>query len=922
MTYEVKVEFDISGLGVYTDFTRINDVCRMLGDGKEGVDIKRGRASGTGRIPPTRVEFKYIDDEAFLNDENGESPYYRQLTEFTPMIITVDGNIRVYAELASIRVDRIEQGHVILVIEGAGIKRRLGHGVWSRPLRSPAYRAYASPDNADERLFYAPLEESSNATVLEVFGNTGSIEFTDSISFGQYTNAPSSERMLTFGSAGQLIAQIPSYTSTQHKVCSLWTMPSTSLAAGTSIMRLYCTGGNIDFIDLEYGVTSDGTLRFMAYQDGVLIDDANFVGWAGHIINRHFFISLEFTQDGADLDTRVLIVNSDSELFNDDPLTGVTIGRIESVVVAPEDCSGASFGHLIVGNSTTAFSNYISSIGLDGDTVLGFRGFSGEPADDRMARLCAEEGVLFGRFSASQFGGGDGTKLGPQPIKPFLDILELCAEADGGMLYENLTSPVLIYRTRRSLYNQAPIYTADYGDLVPPLLAIRDDQGRQNDVTASNDNGTKQRYVIPDGDYLHYSTEAPPSGMSTVPGSANLNLGVDTDTILHASWRAHHGAWRASRLPSIKYNLARPVTASDTALVLGLHLTDPGHLMKQGTVGATKWLPPDHVLGIVQGYREQAAQIGHQFEVAVTPGDAWEIKVPDAYASILANNIDANDVDLYVDPGALGLAWTESDIFYAQIAGDVFKVSSSSTLTPAFINAGAIASANNGAVTPALPAGITADVGQSLFIWATIRNSGTGVPDDESGWETLVTFGNTKLYHRYYRNGDSAPQITFTGGVANADCLARMFAFSGVSRSFASGTKLVPAAATLLNGSAANVAYPALTLGRDGTAMMFLWKQDDATGYAPPGSMTEMADNSSTAGDDASIAAYYQLTAAAFDAGSVTVTGGASAISRAVVLAFRPLQRFLSVERDILGNAAAHSVGDEIHVWRQGVTGL
>jgi hypothetical protein len=920
----VELNFDVNGLGSYTDFTRINDTCRMLGgDGTSGVTITEGRRTAGGRLPPRLVELEYLDDEGLLNDENGESPYYRKIVEFTPMLILVDGSIEASVELAAIRVKEIRDGHTILAIEGAGIKRRLGQGVWQKPIRSPAYRALSSAENDTERIFYAPMEEAAGATTFEIFKNIGSMSFTGTLTFGGYTASPSSERMVTFNSANAMIfAEIPSYSSSQHKICTLWTLPTPSLAANTLIMRVYCTGGNTDFIDVKYAASGDGSLILIAYGNGVVIDNANSVGWGDIIIGRHFFMSLELTQNGANLDTRVLIVNSDGAAQNDDPLTGVTIGRVQYVALGQTDCTGASVGHLIVGNLTTAFGNYISTVGTDGVPVLGTQGYNGEWADDRIQRLANEEGFSVLVHSSSQFGGGDTVRLGPQPLKPLLEIMELSAEADGGILDEDNTAFNFVYRTRRSLANQAPSVTLVYSDISPPLLPVRDDQGRQNDVTVANTNGTTQRYIIPDGDYLHYSTEAPPNGMNDIAAKTDLNLYDDTDTELQAAWRAHHGSWRASRVPNLNYNLSRAGLAGDTVLDSGFYFLRVGDTIKQGTIGASKWVAPDHMLLMVQGIRKTFGKFGKQYSLTATPGDSWENKVTDSDGSTLANPINSTDIDLYIDPGELGPAWTENDNFYAQINGDVFKVTFSLTLTPTYIGAGAIASANNGPVTPALPAGITVDEGQSLFIWATIRNSGTGTPDDEPGWDTIVSFGNTKLYHRYYETGVTAPQITFTGGVANADCLARMFAFSGVSKSLCSGTKLVPAAATQLNGSAQNVAYPALTLARDGTAMMFLWKQDDATGYAPPGSMTEIADNSSTAGDDASIAAYYQLTAAEFAAGSVTVTGGAAAISRAIVLAFRPMQQFFGVTRDVLNNAAAHSVGDAVHVWRQGVTGL
>lgn len=198
-----------------------------------------------------------------------------------------------------------------------------------------------------------------------------------------------------------------------------------------------------------------------------------------------------------------------------------------------------------------------------------------------------------------------------------------------------------------------------------------------------------------------------------------------------------------------------------------------------------------------------------------------------------------------------------------------------------FVASSAAVMDNNASVTPTLPAGIAA--GDLLLILASIRNSGTGTVNTPAGWTALVTSGNMVLLGRRYVAGDTAPTITFAGGVANADTLAQMAAFRN--------TELLPDASTSqLNASAQNVAYPALTAPGDNHLLIVAgWKQDDwAT--AVLGGSTQIGAPFSTAGDDAGQVWNYLIETAAGNvtANVFTVTGGAAAISRALVAFFAP----------------------------------
>lgn len=197
-----------------------------------------------------------------------------------------------------------------------------------------------------------------------------------------------------------------------------------------------------------------------------------------------------------------------------------------------------------------------------------------------------------------------------------------------------------------------------------------------------------------------------------------------------------------------------------------------------------------------------------------------------------------------------------------------------------FVAAGTAATGNNASVAPALPAGLVAH--DLMVLAASIRNSGTGTVNTPTGWALMRAFGNVGIFGRYYVAGDAAPTVSFTGGVANADTLARIEAWRSASITPTTGVDQ-------LNGSAQDIAYPALTVPDDDMLLIEVaWKQDDfsATPTARSG-FTSGGNWISTAGDDAGMAMWYQIQTAATNlpSGTHTVTGGAAAISRSITIA-------------------------------------
>jgi hypothetical protein len=206
-------------------------------------------------------------------------------------------------------------------------------------------------------------------------------------------------------------------------------------------------------------------------------------------------------------------------------------------------------------------------------------------------------------------------------------------------------------------------------------------------------------------------------------------------------------------------------------------------------------------------------------------------------------------------------------------------------VTITYVGAGTAATGNNASVTPGAITGIAA--GDLVLIQASIRNTGTGTVTAPAGWTAVKTQGSMTVLGRFWQAGDAMPLVTFASGVANADTMAQGIAFRGVASDAL--TYLVTAAQA--NGSAANIAFPALDVPGDGMAIVIAaWKQDDASGYSTPSLFTAVGLVSTTTGDDASQALYYKIETTEGDVGasSITVTGGASAVSAAIVLTLHP----------------------------------
>ncbi len=912
--YDVTVEIYVDD--AWLDITRLDENTHVIGD----VTITRGASDQQGEPVPTTVEFRYLDNLMTLDGENPRSAYYRKISvPGTPLRVKLDGEIRASVEITAMSIEPGEKPTINYVnVTATGLLDTLDEG--QKPLKTALFRSILA---SNPKSFW-PLNEGSEATQFSSGLPGGTPLVNNGVTPGAI-EGPTGERF-------------PNIAGGEDFVSAVGSVASNISATGWAVEFMFYIGERnqpeeqISQIALIWYI-GDKTWRaqigynpFNATPPNLLIAERGgspFLSDNDTALNGWNYALVTYEQVGADVQMELYLNGANVSSYTDvgktlsAPNSQVIVGQVEPPLIFEFTFQDASVGML-------AFYDLADAV----DHSDAAFGYLAEAAGARMVRLAAEEGIAL-----SVEGDADDTEpLGAQTADTFLGLLKEGAEVDLGILTESRTALELRYRTRVSLYSQAVTAPLDFAHLMPGFRPTADNLRLVNDITVTRRDGSSGQYAIPDGDHWHWSTEQPPDGAGVRDGGTpSLALATDAQILPQAGWRAHLGSWREKRFPTVTFQIAKPVF--ETADVTAVRLLDLGDLLVLDMTGAPAYVPYDELRLMVQGYTEVLSRKLHTLTLNTTPADIYEVQSVDADGSALAAPMTDVATSAKIAPPTIGYAWTEdaNDLpFHIKINGDPMTVTALASDTPAFIAAGVVAHGNNASVVPSLPAGITAGVGQLLLIFAAIRNSGTGTVNTPTGWTTIVDFGNCRLMGRHYVSGDTAPTVTFTGGVANADTTAQMAAFSGLSMVIGSGTRLVPAAATLLNASAQNIATPAIDVQWNGGVLLFLgWKQDDWTSVAlaatTPAPDAEIGEPDTTTGDDHGIVWDYDITTANTDraatATGFAVTGGASAISRSALVSLRPLQT-ATVTRNIAGVAIAHSVGEEVRGWRMGVNAL
>ncbi|MFM9669331.1 hypothetical protein [Streptomyces galilaeus] len=510
-------------------------------------------------------------------------------------------------------------------ITASGLLRRMGQG--QKPLDSTLRRKIPSGSPAA----YWPMEESQQATqayspIPNVLPAT-----VNGLEWGGFDTLVSSDPLPRIVSPATFNGPVPSAPAGAWQVEFVYTadgkMPP-SAGAEAEVIQIRCAGGSARRWKISM---KQGTGRVEAFD----ANDVSLMNTAIIVTDEVFDarwkrLRLWVSSTGGTITWRV----DWSDIGGSRGGFGATFAGTAGYVTTVQ----ANWGSLVDGWGV----GHIAVFPRAGD--LTFDGsddaFTGEPAQTRMYRLALEEG-----FAVTRQAGPNPALVGYQRPDPVLTLVEAAADADGGLLTEDIRSLALRYRDRSSIYHQDPRLTLSYTapGLGPDIEPVDDDTAVVNDVTVNRDAGSAGRAVLETGplsvqDIGKYDT------------AVTLSLASDSQAEPIAYWKLSLGTFDAARYPTITINLHKPGAESLIPAILAMREGDKVRL-----TNLPEWVSHDDVDLIVYGWSEVLEL--HRWVVTLNCGPAgpWDT----AFLNTIVEDFEDSTLNVtFTSAGAL--PWARS----------------------------------------------------------------------------------------------------------------------------------------------------------------------------------------------------------------------------------------------------------------------
>ncbi len=444
-------------------------------------------------------------------------------------------------------------------VSASGALERLAQG---DSIGSALARHVGAPSRRDNLISAWLFEDGSDATqAANLVSGAAPMSVRGDFTFGGDTsyNAVTQQMSVASGENALMTApipEIPQVVGVNWAVAKFFRIddPETSPTA-TGLMAISSNGEVAKWL-----LTINDTQISIAGLDidgsGVVLDT---IPSDPAFFNTEAMIVLEVTDDGANVDWAVSLIpipaaavyaTSGTYAGN----TGVPTHYKNSCTGPP---SGIAQGPVIV--STGVAVGWLAPA----DTA-----FVGEPAAQRVFRLCQEQGISvaidgpYGFFWDRAIAAGS-MAMGPQRPGKLLDLIDECATADHGILGEQRGSLGLFFRSGRSMLGQPPRLTLTRANrqLVDPFEEVDDDLRFVNDVIVTRVEGSSHRIEDP-----RIATGGEERYERTVP----VNVSSDLHLPGQAGWRYHLGTWSEPRFPQVWTDLAKLAESVEGALGFGL----------------------------------------------------------------------------------------------------------------------------------------------------------------------------------------------------------------------------------------------------------------------------------------------------------------------------------------------------------------
>lgn len=564
------------------------------------IKITYGRADEASETQPAQATFTLISDDGRYLPDNPLSPLYPNVRLGTPIRIRITlpaaagggTSDRFFGHLTELTpswpagdTNAPTPPHTRVELTAAGTLRRITQG--KKALRSALFRQVTAHS---EVVAYWPCEDGEDvgAAVPRKFSSPlPSVRPTalhGEIDLASVDGPGGSDKLPMIRAGSRFYCPVPAHTLVTNSwaVDFCWRMETappadtvvaditaTGTGATISWWRIWCNATTVGFIGWDDQFNQIISLATTAGQ----LDAASYYG---HWLRFHFYVDptlcwLTVYQIGGDNPPRLVDLADNP---GDTPTQVTTIG-VDTVN------ADRAMGHITL---TTP-----GGLGDTHDPFLGNAdgGHYGETAAARIARLCSEENIQITVIGAAS----ESTRLGPQRPGELITLLRAAEAADDGILAESRTGPGLIYRTRASLYNQAPAMTLNaaslLGDITHPFTPTLDDQRIRNDVTVEREGGAARRVTDPAHIAAHGSYDE----------QLTLTLADDYEPYYQAGWRLSRGTW-----PGMRYPQLSPALGADVTLLgpwAGVRLGD-----RITVTGLPRQHAPEAIDVLTQGWEE------------------------------------------------------------------------------------------------------------------------------------------------------------------------------------------------------------------------------------------------------------------------------------------------------------------------------
>lgn len=532
----------------------------------------------------------------------------------------------------------LQLGEPLVDMTAAGVLRQLQVG--SKGVVSALSRAIV----ASSPVAYWPCEDGSGASVAVSGIPSGSPAAVSGWSLAADESLPGS-LALPVATGPARIAGPVGVGGTDAWTVGFVYRPSAAPEDLTVVAEIRCDSG-IRRWTIEL---ADGVARVRGYVGGVTPFVDQLIGIGPDVFEGVQWLQFSVVPDGAFVEWSVAWHNVGDFIgsFAGTALASVA-GQVQDVTV--RGVEGWTAGHIAAwdrGLSLAEFSGIVS-----------VTGYAGQSAASRILTTASDLDVDIIVQGKTHEGIDATSSVGPQRSARPLDVVAAAVEVDMGILGEQLDGVGLTYRSRRSLYSQAPALVLDAaaGEIVA-FTPVADDQRYRNVMTVSRRDGSSVRVQAeswsPRRDYGE---------------SMTLDLATDGQLPDQAAWRLHVDSWPEMRC-RIRLDLrARP------------HLIDAycglvtGDLVR--VVNLREEFPVDSVDLIVDGTEDVITSYTWDATVTGAPAGPWSVGRYldpvlgrlDSDSSTLADAIDADDTALSV--ATVGGLWFDADgAFELRIGG-------------------------------------------------------------------------------------------------------------------------------------------------------------------------------------------------------------------------------------------------------------